>query len=327
MASESIGPVYRPPYSFFERIYCASRLYFFKYLAKALFRVLNLPGIRNRHHQPTFTKVYPVQSSLRHRVFVPKSYKSEDGPLPLYLDLHGGGFAFMAPWVDDEFCTNFCNDNKILVISLQYPLAPANRYPKAVHALVDVINAVLEDESLPIDRKKVAIGGASAGGNLSLAVTQDASLQGKVGGVVAYYPPVDFGTPLAVNLARRPKHAGPDMLRNGVRMLNWGYFRDDQDLTDPQLSVIYAERAKLPPKLYIIGCDFDLLCKDAEIMAEKIGSVGEGKRTGTDDCWERNGVKWERIMGEPHCMFASPAIPKDLETKRVASLRFYGRFW
>jgi acetyl esterase/lipase len=292
-------PIYRTPHPFF-RLFYGCRLYTIKFLAWAFFRVLNLPGIRNRSHQPTFTKVYPVQSSLRHRVFIPKSYKSDDAPLPLYLDLHGGGFALLAPYVDDEFCTNFSNDNKVLVISLEYPLAPGNPYPKAVNALVNVVNAVLEDKSLPFDRKKVAIGGSSAGGNLTLAIVQDKSLHEKVQGVVSFYPPVDFTTPLEVNLARRPEHAGPDPLENGVRMFNWGYFTDKQDLKDPQLSVRYAQRATLPPKLCIIGCDFDLLCKDAEIMAEELGSVGPEKRKGTDDCWERNGVRWERVMEEPH---------------------------
>jgi hypothetical protein len=46
------------------------------------------------------------------------------------------------------------------------------------------VNAVLDDNSLPFDRKKVAMGRASAGANLSLAVTQDESLQGRIGGVV-----------------------------------------------------------------------------------------------------------------------------------------------
>jgi acetyl esterase/lipase len=296
------APVYQTPTPFFVRLFYAGKLYIIKFLTWALFRVLNLPGIRKRSHQPTFTKVYPVQPSLRHRISVPKSYKSGDVPLPLYLDLHGGGFALMSPHVDDEFCTNFCNDNKVLVISLDYPLAPANPYPKAVNALVDVVTAVLEDESLPFDRKKVAIGGSSAGANLSLAVVQDKSLQGKIRGVVSFYPPADFSTPLEVNVARRPEHAGPDMLESLVHVFNWGYFTDEQDLKDPQLSVRYAQRAMLPPKLYIIGCDFDLLCKDAEIMAEEYGSVGTEKKKGTNDCWERNGVKWERVMEEPHGM-------------------------
>jgi acetyl esterase/lipase len=206
------------------------------------------------------------------------------------------------PRADDEFCANFCNKNKVLVISLEYPLAPAHRYPKAVKALIDVVNAVLEDKSLPFDKRKVVIGGSSAGANLSLAITQDASLQGKVGGVVAYYPPVDFTTPVAAAMASRPKHAGKDALEGGAEMFNWAYYTDDQDLRDPLLSPRYAERAKLPPKLYIVGCDFDMLCRDAEILAETMASVGEEKRTGIDDCWERNGVKWERCLGEDHGM-------------------------
>jgi len=186
------------------------------------------------------------------------------------------------------------------VISLNYPLAPAHRFPKPVHAVVDVVKAVLEDESLPINKPKVAIGGSSAGANLALACAQDPTLQGKIGGLVACYPPCDMSTPTSVAMATRPANAGKDGLESGADMFNWGYFTDDQNMKDPQLSPKYAERANLPPKLYIVGCDFDLLCKGSEIMAENLASVGDEKRTGTDDCWERNGVKWERVIGEEH---------------------------
>jgi acetyl esterase/lipase len=171
--------------------------------------------------------------------------------------------------------------------------------------LLDVVKAVLEDESLPFDKNKVVIGGSSAGANLALAITQDSSLQGKVGGVVAYYPPSDFTTPIKAALATRPKHAGEDTLGERAEMFNWAYFPAGQDLRDPQLSPRWAEQAKLPPKLYIVGCDFDMLCRDAEIMAETLASVGDGKRTGTDECWEKNGVKWERCLGEEHGMLHS----------------------
>jgi alpha/beta hydrolase fold len=164
------------------------------------------------------------------------------------------------------------------------------------------VKAVLEDESLPIDREKVTIGGSSAGANLSLACSQDPSLQGKIGGLVAYYPPSDISTPVKVSMASRPVHAGKDSLETAADMFNWAYCTVDVNLRDPQLSPTYAERAKLPPKLYIVGCEFDMLCRDSEIMAEKFASVGNGKRTGTDDNWERNGVKWEKVLGEDHGM-------------------------
>ncbi|KAF4635852.1 hypothetical protein G7Y89_g2226 [Cudoniella acicularis] len=206
----------------------------------------------------------------------------------------------MSPIGDDKFCSYFSNTNKVLVVSLDYPKSPVHKFPVPSEALVDLVKAVLEDESLPIDKTKVAIGGFSAGANLALSVSQYESLQGKIGGVVAYYPPVDFSTPIGVSMASRPKDAGPDMLEHSAPMFNWGYIKPGQDLKDPKLSPKYAQREKLPPKLYIVGCEHDLLCRDAEIMAEKFANIGTGQRTGSDDLWEKNGVKWEKISGEIH---------------------------
>jgi acetyl esterase/lipase len=271
-----------------------------KFVVTNFFRVINLPGIRDSSIQPTFTKVYPCQPALKNRVFVPKSWKSGDSLLPLFIDIHGGGFALMHPSGDDKFCSYFSNTNKVLVVSLDYPKTPQHRFPAPVEALVDLVNAILKDEALPFDKNKVAIGGFSAGGNLSLAVSQHESLQGKIKGVVPYYPPADFTTPTEVNMASRPKDAGPDILEKNVPVFNWGYVKPGQDLSDPLLSVTYAPREKLPPKIYIIGCEHDLLCRDAEIMATKFANAGDANITASDVVWEKNGVKWEKILGEIH---------------------------
>jgi acetyl esterase/lipase len=79
-------------------------------------------------------------------------------------------------------------------VSLDYPKAPSHPYPSAVNALTATVKALLEDETLPFDRKKVAIGGFSAGANLSLAVCQDEDIRGKIGGVVSFYGPLDLST-------------------------------------------------------------------------------------------------------------------------------------
>jgi acetyl esterase/lipase len=208
----------------------------------------------------------------------------------------------MSPPVDDPFCSHFANTNKVVVVSLDYPKAPSHKYPAAVNALIDTIKAVLQDEALPIDKKKVAIGGFSAGANLSLAVTQNESIRNRIGGVVAFYPPMDFVTKGLDKLKTRPIGAPADPLANAVAMFDFGYARAGQDLTDPQLSVRYAEREKLPPKLCIIGCEFDMLCREAELFAEKMAGVGSDGRTGSDILWEKNGVRWEKVLGELHGM-------------------------
>lgn len=282
-----------------------------RFASRQFFRILNLPGYRDNSIQPTVTKTYPCRPALTHRVFIPKSYKSGDALLPLYLDIHGGGFALLAPVVDDKFCATLANNSKILVISLDYPKSPAAKFPTPTYELIDVVKAVLEDETLPIDKKKIAIGGFSAGANLALSVAQDEVLRSSIGAVVGVYPPVDWTTPLQWKLDSRPKHAPPDLLENMVYAFDWAYIKPDQDLRDPQLSVGYASREMLPPKLYIIGCEFDLLCIDAETMAKKLASSGDGERIGTDDLWERNGVKWEKVIGEEHGFDAHPTMARD----------------
>ncbi|RDL39628.1 uncharacterized protein BP5553_03968 [Venustampulla echinocandica] len=304
----SSAPINLRPSPFLTRLRFAVRIRVLKFLLKTVFQALNLPGIRDKSVQPTFTKVYPCQPGLTNRVYIPKSYKSGDALLPLYLNFHGGGFALMSPVGDDKFCSEFAHENKVLVVSLDYPKSPGHKFPAASEAALDLVNAVLEDEALPIDKSKVAIGGFSAGGNLALSVSQYESLQGKIGGIVAYYPPVDMTTPIEVSLATRPKDAPPDVLRHDAAMFNWGYIKPEQDLRDPLLSPTFAPREKLPPKLYFIGCEHDLLCRGAEIMAEKLADVGGPVRTGSDDCWERNGIKWEKIIAEEHAFDVVPSF-------------------
>ncbi|TVY19471.1 Arylesterase [Lachnellula arida] len=303
MAYDDTPKKYSATLSVFERLQLAVKLHWYKFITSIYIKVLHLPGVRDSSTLPTFTKVYSCQPRLTNRVFLPRLWKSGDALLPLYIDIHGGGFALMNPSSDDKFCSYFSNTNRILVISLDYPKSPRYQFPFTVEAVVDLVNAVLHDEALPFDKNKVAIGGFSAGGNLTLAASQHESLQGKIKGAVPYYPPVDFTTPMAVNLAARPKDAGRDIIEAGAPMFNFGYIAPGQDLRDPLLSVSYAPRERLPPKLYIIGCAHDLLCRDAEIMAKKFANIED-----TADTWEKNGVKWEKIIGEIHAFDVYPSF-------------------
>jgi acetyl esterase/lipase len=114
--------------------------------------------------------------------------------------------------VDDPFCSRIANNNKVIVISLDYPKAPSHPYPAAIEALTDLIKAVLNDATLPFDKKKVAIGGFSAGANLALAVVQNKSVRDKVGGVVAFYPALDFVAKGPEKMKTRPAGGPPDPL-------------------------------------------------------------------------------------------------------------------
>jgi len=41
---------------------------------------------------------------------------------------------------------------------------------------------------------------------------------------------------------------------------------------------MFADRVDLPEKIYIIGCEYDMLCPEAEDMAEDLAPTREGER-------------------------------------------------
>ncbi|EKD19891.1 hypothetical protein MBM_01843 [Drepanopeziza brunnea f. sp. 'multigermtubi' MB_m1] len=87
------------------------------------------------------------------------------------------------------------------------------------------------------------------------------------------------------------ERAATGILEKNGSAFGWADIHPGTDLEDPRLSISSAPRDRLPRKLYIIGCEFDLLCGDAEILAKRLASDGTAQRVGTDDIWEHNGVK------------------------------------
>ncbi|KAI9646792.1 hypothetical protein NHQ30_004791 [Ciborinia camelliae] len=293
------GPIYQPTLSMWRRAILAIKLQFLKTMTNIFTPIVTSSYFRGCANLPTFTKTYPIHPSLTHRIWIPPTYKSGDPPLPLYLNIHGGGFVLGVPAVDDGFCSYFSSKHKILVVSLDYSKAPGSPFPLAVNELTDIITAILADESLPFHRTKVAIGGFSAGGCFSLAAPQAASLQGKIQGVCAFYPVCSFVTPQSVSIAARPKYAPKDRLEEMGPIFNYAYIPPGTDLCDPRLSVAYAERETLPKKICIVGCELDMLWYDAEFMAERL--VGKERVEG-EVVWEKDGIRWEKVMGVEHGM-------------------------
>ncbi|CAD6439407.1 2a700c72-d27a-4c2f-9025-1c212f645761 [Sclerotinia trifoliorum] len=291
------GPIYLPTFSIWKRIYLSIRLRVFIFITNISIAIRTHPYNCGRANLPTFTKTYPKHPSLTHRIWIPSTYKSGDAPPPLYLDIHGGAYIVGRPALDDAFCSYFSSKHNVLVISLDYSKAPKSPYPRAINELTDLINIILEDESLPFDRAKVALGGFSAGGTFSLAVPQAASLQGKIKGVCSIYPLCDFVTPRSVGIAARPAYAPKDRLADLDNLYDYGYIPRGTDLCEPRLSVAYAKREVLPKKLFIVGCELDMLCYDAELFAEKL--VGRDRVEGELD-WEMDGVRWKKFMGAEH---------------------------
>ncbi len=94
-----------------------------------------------------------------------------DGPLPIFVFAHGGGFVFCDLDSHDGLCRSFANSIPAVVVSVDYRLAPEHPWPAAAEDVYTVTQwAAAHAAELGGDPTKLVVGGDSAGGNLS-AVT------------------------------------------------------------------------------------------------------------------------------------------------------------
>ena len=111
-----------------------------------------------------------VGGEMRVRLYYPRNASAK---LPVLVYFHGGGFVLGSIESYDRVCRYLCRQAGILVISVDYRLAPEHKFPAAVEdafAAVQWVSA--QADEIGADRTRLAVGGDSAGGNLAAVVCQ-----------------------------------------------------------------------------------------------------------------------------------------------------------
>src|SRR5690606_10385496 len=92
-------------------------------------------------------------------------------PLPALLWMHAGGWLLGDLEMDDLALAALAKEIGCAIVSVDYRLAPEHRFPAALHDCYAAL-AWLADEAqaLGVDAGRIAVGGASAGGNLAAAL-------------------------------------------------------------------------------------------------------------------------------------------------------------
>jgi acetyl esterase/lipase len=184
-------------------------------------------------------------------------------------------------------------------VSINYRKAPSYPFPSLVQDAAEIAKAVLDDVDMPVGPSNATLGGFSAGANISLAIAQMEGLRGKIGSLIAIYPVVDFSG-IFKGFFKTTKGGDRDVLEKIGRLFNWGYISQGQNRVDPLLSPIYAKRENLPPRIFFIGAENDMLCHEAEMMALRLAGRGPNPDGDSGDSWELEGIKWRRILDVQH---------------------------
>lgn len=125
------------------------------------------------------------------RIYRPKT--DVEGPLPVLVYYHGGGYIFASIDAVDRQVRLMANEARVIAVSVDYRLAPEHPYPAPQDDAEDAFLWVRENAaSFGGDPGRIGVGGDSAGGQLATVVSYRQRRAGKAMPMyqLLYYPAV-----------------------------------------------------------------------------------------------------------------------------------------
>ena len=180
--------------------------------------------------------------------------------LPVILYLHGGGFVIGDLDTHDALCRSLSLASGALVVSVDYALAPENRFPAGLEDCITAFRWVQDNvQSIGANPAAITIAGDSAGANLAIACTRRLRAEGA-------------SSPSAQLLAY-PVAAAPDRGRASYRDRGsgWGlttetmewfwnqYIGDPSQSDHPDAVPLLAGDLDLLPRTWLLTAEFDPL--------------------------------------------------------------------
>jgi acetyl esterase len=204
------------------------------------------------------------------RLYIPHG----DGPFPILINLHGGGWVLGSLGSNRCTCEELCSRTPCMVIAVDYHLAPEAKFPVAFNDCYEatewVVNNIARYNG---DASKIVVGGMSAGGNLAAAVALKARDEQsfKLAGQLLMVPVVDCN----FETESYKKYAQGYLLTSELMKWYWNHYLScAADGMHPYASPLRAtSHAHLPPAL-IMTAEFDPLRDEAYAYATALTKAG-----------------------------------------------------
>ncbi|KAJ5988019.1 hypothetical protein N7481_003229 [Penicillium waksmanii] len=234
-----------------------------------------------------------VETKLR--IYTP--YPPSEG-LPIMIYFHGGGWALGDLEGEDRTCRGICVSTRMVVVGVNYRLAPEHPYPAALNDAWATLEWVLANQvTHKANVNKILVGGTSAGANLAAVICHQAKARGvTISGQLLRIPIVCQSTPHYRDLGLESMnyyHDTPILCRQSmVQFLEWYSPPDAADMSvSPLLAMDFTD---LPPA-YIQVCGRDPLRDEGLAYADKLEEYGVPVRVNV-------------YQGLPHAFWIFPEI-------------------
>ncbi|MER6266669.1 alpha/beta hydrolase [Streptomyces sp900105755] len=227
------------------------------------------PGVGLERRTVPATDTDPAVNLLIYRA---GGHKAPSGAL---LWIHGGGMVVGAARQSNAWCSRVAEELGLLVVSVDYRLAPENPFPAALNDCYRTLCWLHDNAAeLGLDRDRIAVGGESAGGGLAATVVQRAHDTGvPVRFQLLEYPMLDDRTVLR----RAPRESDIYTWTPASNRFAWTAYlgRPPQEEDDrPYISAARrADPTGLPPTWIGVG-DLDLFCSESVEYARRLREAG-----------------------------------------------------
>jgi acetyl esterase len=192
-----------------------------------------------------------------------------DEPSMALVYFHGGGWVTGSIETHDGPARAFAKRAGIVVISVDYRLAPEHRFPAAVDDAWAATSWVANHaEELKLDPDRIGVGGDSSGGTLAAVVARRSR---------------DHAVPIALQLllypvtnssADTPSYSlyssGYGLTRDGMEWYWKQYLGEGGDGTNPDASPAQLTDLRRLPRAIVVTAEADVLRDEAEAYAQRL---------------------------------------------------------
>ena len=200
-------------------------------------------------------------------------YAPSDAALPVLLYFHGGGFTIGSIATHDTLCRVLASRSGCAVVSLDYRLAPAHKFPTASDDAWDALQFLArEAKSLGLDGSRIAVGGDSAGGTLAAVcavMARDAGID--IALQMLFYP----GTTAHQDTPSHARYACGPLLDEPL--ISWffdQYVRTRADRDDWRFAPLNADDVDGVAPAWIGLAEADPLLDEGIAYADKLRAAG-----------------------------------------------------
>jgi acetyl esterase len=230
-------------------------------------------------------RAIPVSDGTGGREIAVRVYRpaTGDGPWPVVVFFHGGGFVVCTLETHDPYCRALATEAGVMVVSVDYRLAPEHKFPAGVEDCLAATEWVLAHAGeLGGSASRVFVAGDSAGGTLAAVVAlllRDKGVSGGLSGgalglagqILLYPVTAHYDPPTASYLEMAE---GYGLTRKGMMWFWDHYLKEKSEGTDFRAAPLLAASLRGLPRAFVVTAEYDVLRDEGLAYAKRLEAAG-----------------------------------------------------